>query len=176
MRNNYFGFSLKAIFLYVFISTSLTVAQEDYLFENISVADGLSSSSFNPFENIYQDKFGFLWFGTTDGLNRYDGYSFKVYKNIPGDTTSLPASNIQTVTEDAEGNLWVGTPSHMSILNRQDDSFRNYSIDFGNTNFVPGINIFRSLVDSKGNFWISTQGRSVQKWDKEEKKWELIPL
>lgn len=167
---------LNLLVIFTLMLSTAVYSQEDYLFENISVADGLSSSSFNPFENIYQDKFGFLWFGTTDGLNRYDGYEFKVYKNIPGDTTTLPSSNIQTVTEDAEGNLWVGTPSYMSILNRKDDTFRNYPIDLGNTNTSSGINIFRTLVDSHDNFWITTQSRSVQKWNKETEEWELIPL
>ena len=174
MQKRFLLFTLLVIFL--LISHPNLNAQEDYLFENISVADGLSSSSFNPFENIYQDKFGYLWFGTTDGLNRYDGYEFKVYKNIPGDTTTLPSSNIQTVTEDAEGNLWVGTPSYMSILNRKNNTFRHYPIDFGNTNTSQGISIFRTLVDSKGNFWITTQGRSVQRWDKTKRRWELIPM
>ncbi len=151
-------------------------AQEDYLFENISVADGLSSSSFNPFENIYQDKFGFLWFGTTDGLNRYDGYKFKVYKNIPGDSTSLPSSNIQTITEDTEGNLWVGTAGVMSRLDRKTDNFSHFPLDQGSTTIQQDIPIFRSLIDSKNNFWITTQRRSVQKWNEQKQQWELIPF
>lgn len=151
-------------------------AQEDYLYENISVADGLSSSSFNPFENIYQDKFGFLWFGTTDGLNRYDGYEFKVYKNIPGDTTTLPSSNIQTVTEDADGNLWIGTPGVMNRFDRQSETFSHFPIEHGSATLQQDIQIAHTLIDTKKNFWISTQGRSVQKWNKEKQKWDLIPM
>jgi len=160
----------------IFLSLSVINAQEDYLYENITVADGLSSSSFNPFENIYQDKFGFLWFGTNDGLNRYDGYEFKVYKNIPGDTTTLPSSNIQTVIEDAEGNLWIGTPSFMSIFDRKTETFKSYPIEQPSDNVRQDVQIFRSLVDSKNNFWITTQGRSAQKWNEAEKKWEIVPI
>lgn len=169
---------VSAIILMVFLLlTSVNInAQDDYLFENISVAEGLSSSSFNPFENIYQDKYGFMWFGTQDGLNRYDGYDFVVYKNIPGDSTSLPSSNIQTVTEDSEGNLWIGTPSWMSILNRKENNFTNYPIGDGNNTLQQEVLILRSLVDSKNNFWITTQTRGVQKWNKVEKKWESIPF
>ncbi|MDZ7763857.1 MAG: SpoIIE family protein phosphatase [Melioribacteraceae bacterium] len=171
------GFSLffSAVFLILIFSLYLS-AQEDYLYENISVADGLSSSSFNPFENIYQDKFGFLWFGTTDGLNRYDGYEFKVYKNIPGDTTTLPSSNIQTVTEDADGNLWIGTPGVMNRFDRQSETFSHFPIEHGSATLQQDIQIAHTLIDTKKNFWIGTQGRSVQKWNKEKQKWDLIPM
>ena len=117
--------SLKAviIFLFLFAAFNLSFSQEDYLFENLTVADGLSSSSFSIFQNIYQDKYGFLWFGTNDGLNRYDGFNFKVYKNIPGDSTSLPSSGIQLIVEDSDDNLWIGTVGKMSRLNRKKDTF-----------------------------------------------------
>jgi serine phosphatase RsbU (regulator of sigma subunit) len=68
--------------------------QEDFLFENISVAEGLSTAQLNVDQTIRQDCYGFMWFATVEGLNRYDGYSFKVYKNIPNDTTSLPSGNV----------------------------------------------------------------------------------
>lgn len=160
----------------ILLFTSNISAQENYLYENISVADGLSSARFSFFNTIHQDRYGFLWFGTVDGLNRYDGYNFKVYKNIPGDTSSLPSSNIQNINEDAEGNLWIGTAGYMSVLNRKTDSFENYPIDQGSIPTQQNIQIFRSLLDSKGDFWICTAGRSAQKWDKVNKRWELIPL
>lgn len=164
------------LFLLLFFFTSKNLAQEDYLYENLSVSDGLSSARFNIFQTIYQDKYGFLWFGTTDGLNRYNGYDFKVYKNVPGDSTSLQSSNIYNINEDADGNLWVGTTGYMSIFDPLSDSFTNYSIDQGNINISQEVPIFRSLVDSKNNFWIATQGKSVQKWNKDRKEWELIPF
>ncbi len=167
------------LIMYLFLpilNLSNLFSQEDYLFENISVAEGLSSSSFSPFQNIYQDKFGFLWFGTNDGLNRYDGYEFKIYKNIPGDSTSLPSSTIQLITEDAEDNLWIGTVGNMSMLDRKSNTFRTFSIDQGSITLSQGINILRSLLDSKNNFIIGTQGKSAQKWNKNLKRWEIIPF
>ena len=100
MKLRFITFLSRSLVIFLFFLSSVIIAQDEFLYENITVADGLSSSSFNPFETIFQDKYGFLWFGTTDGLNRYDGYEFKVYKNIPGDSTSLPSSNIFLVTED----------------------------------------------------------------------------
>ena len=170
---------LKLLINFIFILSLVApnlYAQEDYLYENISVADGLSSSRFNVFHNICQDRFGFLWFGTTDGLNRYDGYEFKVYKNMPGDSTSLPSSNIQNINEDGDGNLWIGTPGYMSIFNRNSETFTNFPISQGSTPLQQNIEIFNSLADSKNNFWISTRGKSIQKWNKNKQQWELIPF
>ena len=149
--------------------------QDQYLFEHISVSDGLSSSRMNPFQSIFQDKYGYMWFGTVDGLNRYDGYNFKVYKNIPGDSTSIPSNNIQLISEDAEGNLWVGTNGFVSTLDRKTESFNNYPIESINTAGQQK-DVFRSLVDSKKNFWIATTGSGVQRWNKELKKFEIIPF
>ncbi len=81
-------------------------AQYQSRFERLTSNSGLSQ---NTISKIIQDKSGFLWFATADGLNRYDGYSFKVFKNDPSNEKSLSGSDIFSVTEDDQGNLWVGT-------------------------------------------------------------------
>lgn len=81
-------------------------AQKQTRYERLSTASGLSQSSVYK---IIQDKQGFLWFATGDGLNRYDGHNFKIYRNDPSDPTTLSGSEIFTVAQDDEGNLWVGT-------------------------------------------------------------------
>ena len=81
-------------------------AQKSTRYERLTTASGLSQSTINK---IIQDKNGFLWFATADGLNRYDGYSFTVFRNDPNDNKTLSGSDISTVCEDDEGNLWVGT-------------------------------------------------------------------
>jgi ligand-binding sensor domain-containing protein len=77
-------------------------------FERLTTASGLSQ---NTIHKIIQDKNGFLWFATADGLNRYDGYSFETFRNNPSDITSLSDSDVFSVTEDQEGDLWVGKRS-----------------------------------------------------------------
>lgn len=79
----------------------------------------------------YQDHLGYLWIGTIDGLNRYDGYDIKVYKNIVGDTTSLPFNVINSISEDKDGNLLVGTIDQVSKYNRVTDSFKSIPADKG---------------------------------------------
>ncbi len=84
-------------------------AQEDNLnirFDNISIKDGLSQSSPNC---IFQDSRGILWIGTEDGLNKYDGYSFVVYKPEQNDQFSISNPRILTICEDADAFLWIGT-------------------------------------------------------------------
>ena len=161
--------------IFLLLNINSVQAQDEFLFEHISVSDGLSSSRINVFQSIFQDEYGYMWFGTVDGLNRYDGFNFKIYKNIPGDSTSLPSSNIQLIGEDPDGNLWVGTNGFMSLLDRKTDAFNNYPIESINTTGQQK-DVFRTLVDSKKNFWISTTGSGVQRWNKELKKFEIIPF
>ena len=76
----------------------------------------------------HEDSRGFMWFGTTKGLNRYDGYGFAVYRHRDGDSTSLAASNALTIYEDAQKTLWVGTPAGLSRYDRERDAFENYRV------------------------------------------------
>lgn len=71
----------------------------------LGIDQGLSN---NVVTNIYQDHKGFMWFGTYDGLNRYDGYGFKIFRNVIGDSTSLNNNTIYTIEGDADHNIWVG--------------------------------------------------------------------
>src|SRR6188768_3271836 len=82
-----------------FTCTSLP-AQQHMKFEHIDGENGLSQ---NTVISIFQDSRGFMWFGTRDGLNKYDGYKFKVYKNVAKDPTSISGNFIQTIYEDSKG-------------------------------------------------------------------------
>ena len=73
---------------------------------HISIAEGLSTASANI---VHQDKYGILWVGTEDGLNRYDGYKFKVYKNVPGNDQSLSQNFVAAMFIDQTGLVWIGT-------------------------------------------------------------------
>ncbi len=90
------------------MSTSNSFAQSDVIFNHLTIDDGLSQSSVTC---ILQDKNGFMWFGTQDGLNRFDGYNFKVFKNNPGDSTSLTDNFIFSIYEDPSGTLYIETQS-----------------------------------------------------------------
>src|SRR6266542_64993 len=99
-------------------------------FDHIGIEQGLSQSSVNA---IFQDSRGFLWFGTQDGLNRYDGHTFKIYKPDPDVPTSLSDRWMTSIVEDQEGNLWIAT--RQSGLNRFDprtEQFTHFLHDTAN--------------------------------------------
>src|SRR6185436_77063 len=83
-----------------------TIPVKELLFETITINDGLSQGMINC---ILQDRYGFMWFATKDGLNRYDGYRFVVYKHDPSDPKTIIDNFIQTLFEDSKGRLWIGT-------------------------------------------------------------------
>ena len=84
-------------------------------FDRVTVGDGLSQ---NVVLAIAQDWWGFMWFGTEDGLNKYDGYQFAVYKHDPADDATLSDNFISTIYEDRNGDLWIGTRNGLNRLDR----------------------------------------------------------
>lgn len=101
-------------------------------FIRYSTLEGLSSSSQSC---VAQDKEGFIWIGTSDGLNRFDGYTFKVYREIPGDSSNLRNNMIVCLFVDSKDNLWVGTQGGISRYDKEKDNFytypslRNFSVE-----------------------------------------------
>jgi len=97
-----------------------------------------------------------MWFGTADGLNKYDGYSFTIYRNRRGDSTSLPDNAIRTLYEDREGNLWVGTDKGLSRYSRASDSFIRTVVPDRETN-KPVSPLYPMIIqDRTGRFWIGS--------------------
>ena len=103
--------------LFLIPTKSIAIGQfdDDLQFDQITVDDGLSQSMVIC---ILQDKNGFIWFGTEDGLNRWDGYEFKIYKYDPDAENSLSDDYLQTIFEDRDGIIWIGTKT--GGLNRFD--------------------------------------------------------
>ena len=96
----------------VFFFTKIAHGQNADPVQYIGIERGLSN---NAVTSIYQDYNGFMWFGTYDGLNRYDGYSFKIFRNIIGDTTSIGDNHIGHIEGDANHNLWIGCEKGLSV-------------------------------------------------------------
>ena len=89
-------------------------ASDDPRVEYLGIEKGLSN---NTVTSIFQDHHGFMWIGTYDGLNKYDGYSFRVFRNIIGDNRSLRDNHIYTMDGDASQNIWIGGLKGISIYN-----------------------------------------------------------
>ena len=106
---------LRSIFFFILFPVIVIAQLDDLQFDYFSVEDGLASCYTYC---ITQDSSGFIWIGTANGLNRYDGYNFTVFKHIPFDTTGLSDNLINALCFDQSGYLWIGTGN--GGLNRYD--------------------------------------------------------
>lgn len=140
---------LIAAFILVLNTLALFSQREEKL-QVLNIEDGLSQSVVN---DILIDSKGFLWVGTQDGLNRYDGYSFKVFKNNPDDKYSISSDYINAIAEDANDNLWIGTRTGLNKYDSRKQKFIHYGLPSNNIVF-PEINVRSLLVDSENFVWV----------------------
>ena len=122
-------------------------------FMKLTPDDGLSSSIVS---SIIQDHKGFVWIGTPDGLNRYDGFKFVVYKNNPADSSSLVDNVVKTMFEDHNKNLLIGTENGLCLYDRGKDCFLNSMFDKSSPLSGIACSILKIVEDSKGNLWLAT--------------------
>ncbi|MCX7986454.1 MAG: response regulator [Bacteroidales bacterium] len=132
--------------------------QDNYfLFHQLTLEHGLSNNSVTC---IFKDSRGFVWIGTIDGLNRYDGYSFVTYRHSNIDTNSISDNFISTIVEDKEGNLWIGTQGGgLNCYDPRLERFQVFVHEPGNYNSLPSNFIFHHSsmhFDKQGNLWIGT--------------------
>jgi serine phosphatase RsbU (regulator of sigma subunit)/ligand-binding sensor domain-containing protein len=161
------------VFFFIFLNYNEFYSQTIHV-EKISIPEGLSTTGV---KNIFQDSYGLIWIATEDGLNVYDGYKIKVFKNIPGNSESILSSNTWEISEDKDRNLWVATEEGISKYIRSENLFINYetrdiiasaNVSLARINFI--------FVDSKDNVWASTNSVGVIKYDRKSDKWEEIKV
>ena len=122
-------------------------------FEHLSLEDGLSQSSVF---DILQDRDGFMWFGTEDGLNRYDGHTFTVFKHIPFDSTSLITNRANTLLEDESGALWVGTTLGLNKMDSGTGTFISYHHDPDDSTSLSNNDVRALYQEPSGVLWVGT--------------------
>jgi len=172
---------LTAILIF-FISISSIPQTEEYIFKQFTDADGLSQSTIFA---MIQDQQGYLWLGTIDGLNRYDGYKFRVYVNDSEDSTSISDNFISAIYEDDERYIWVGTVNgYLNRFDRKTEVFKRYFINnYFSVTINPDtkfyeyplafsrnqINTITSITEDRdGNLLIGTWGNGLIKFDKKK--------
>jgi ligand-binding sensor domain-containing protein/signal transduction histidine kinase/DNA-binding response OmpR family regulator len=141
-------------FLFFFACLSPAFCQQNkFAFRHLTVSDGLSKSSVI---SIVQDQQGFMWFGTRDGLNRYDGHKVKVYKHDNSIPHSISNNDITRVVVDSRGDLWVGTFNGLNKYDYSQDKFITYYKEAGDVTTLSD-NTVRAICESNnGDLWIGT--------------------
>ncbi|WP_100629043.1 sensor histidine kinase [Algoriphagus formosus] len=169
-------FFSKSILIFLLLLTFLWVnsaeirAQEISL-ETISISNGLASPNVRA---LIQDDYGLIWLGTANGIQSYDGFTWKTYRNIIGDTTSLQQNTVTDIAKDSLQNLWIGNELGATYYDRAKNIFKNYNFDsifqtagLGRTPSV--------LVDSDGRVWAGTLGFGILRFDPEKDTWVMAP-
>ncbi|MBX2842120.1 MAG: hypothetical protein KTR26_10125, partial [Flammeovirgaceae bacterium] len=160
-----------SIFIFLTLSSFWGANPKPYLkFNHLSIKNGLSQNSITC---IIQDNKGFMWFGTWEGLNKYDGHKFSVFKPEPEDTTSLSDIVINTLFEDSKGNLWVGTRNGLNLFDRLNNNFIRFHADENNSNSINGNFITSIEEDKEGNIWIGTK-KGLNKFDPKNQTFQRI--
>lgn len=135
----------------------------DLRFSHLTTKDGLSQSAVTT---VLQDRRGFIWIATRDGLNRYDGNAFVVYKNKADDPASLSSNLVDDLIEDDQGYLWIAT--YTGGVNKFDpatEGFTHYRHDPNNSNSLSADSVNTIARDGKGLLWIGTEASGLDKFD-----------
>ncbi len=149
---------ITTLLLLVVVLPALAQTQ-DVSFHHLTINEGLSQ---NAVFAILQDQKGFMWFGTKDGLNRYDGYSFTVYQHNSFDSTSLSSSYVTALFEDSRGFIWAGTlDAGLNLFHRDHDRFQRVPLFADSAQSQEPGKIQSIAEDATGALWIATDGDGV---------------
>ncbi|RFZ84414.1 hybrid sensor histidine kinase/response regulator [Mucilaginibacter terrenus] len=150
------------LLLLLILSAKLFGQNNEYQFSKLDISSGLSHNQVN---SILKDSKGFMWFGTVSGLNRYDGYKFRTFKHIQGDSTSLNDDFIESISEGPNNTLWIGTRTGYNIYDPRTEKF---SHDIGKALRllkIPPQNITRIKKDRAGNYWFLNSVTGIYKYN-----------
>lgn len=139
------------------LTTNLLYSNElsNLRFQHLTIKDGLSHSKVNV---VFQDRLGYMWFGTNDGVNKYDGYEITIYQNNPYDPASLSHNLIRDIVEDRWGNLWIATDAGgLNRYNRENDNFDHFFHEPADSTSISSDFLWSIAEDQNGVLWIGTR-------------------
>ena len=152
------NYLLKFLILFYFVFTEVVLANElhNTSFKHISTEHGLSQKTIQA---INQDDIGFLWLGTQEGLNRYDGREIRVFRHNPNDITSISHDVIRDIAIDGNGNIWIATNGGLNRYNAASESFERYTLKTQKGNTVLRLNTL--FIDANDTLWVGTDGNGI---------------
>jgi transcriptional regulator with GAF, ATPase, and Fis domain/ligand-binding sensor domain-containing protein len=179
-RQRFFGKKLLQITTTAVVLASSLLAVEllaaeplSVRFQHLSRADGLSSSFVSA---IAQDHEGYMWFGTQEGLNCFDGYRFTVFVHDPANPSSISDESVRSVIVDQGGTLWVGTDAGgLSRFDKVSGTFVNYLHDPANEKSIADNRVRVIYEDPDGSLWIGTDGSGLDRFDPASGTFEHFP-
>lgn len=151
----------KVLLLFAFGFSVCYSNEKVYLFKNIDKSDGLPNNNITTF---LQDKNGFIWIGSKEGLVRYDGYEFKSYKNDPNDTTTIKNNAVTYLFENYNGDIWVMAGDYLDVFNPEKDIFYHDQTLFNGKLKIPLISKSRGVTDVDGNVWYANTSIGLYKY------------
>lgn len=160
---------IMAISIFDYRVMAISIEDKNMSFERITIEDGLSQASIY---SLFQDSKGYMWIGTADGLNRYNGKKIEIYRKREDLESSIIGSYISTINEDNNDNLWVGTTKGLNRIDLKTNKIYNYVPKENGCNLSHS-NITEILVDSKGDIYISTVD-GVNKYNPEKDNFERV--
>jgi len=156
----------KIVFLVILLSVSSKIFTQIGIF--YSTDKELSSSLINA---IYQDRRNYIWIATEDGLNKYDGVRFTIYKSIRGESTTLKNNYVRSLLEDSKGRFWVGCINALHLYNRATDNFSEVNLYYDDNIISPHIT---SIIESnEGEVWMTTSGLGVIRINDKDPKFSV---
>jgi signal transduction histidine kinase/ligand-binding sensor domain-containing protein/CheY-like chemotaxis protein len=157
--------------LVIFFQNEMKAEQDGIYFGSIPDESGLSQKTISC---IFQDKKGFLWFGTRDGLNRFDGYNFEVFRNDESDSTTISNNNVSGITGDSNGDIWIATENGLNCYRYSTNCFTRYYKGSGNKN-ISNNKVASLFFDNKGRLWIGTE-QGIDLYSAEKQTFEKTTL
>lgn len=163
-------FLLSIFLISNFLCVKVNAEEKDkYLkFTNLTTKDGLSQGSVYA---IHKDEDGYMWFGTNDGLNRFNGYEYEVIKSDDKDENTLPSGIIGSIVEDKEGYLWIGTSSGLGRLNRKTLSVERIGADVNDPKKTSNQHTWDLYIDSEDDLWVGTEN-GLNRYDFQTKEFK----
>ncbi|MFD2161776.1 response regulator [Paradesertivirga mongoliensis] len=153
-------------FIFLFLQFSIISAycqNFNFRFNHLNVTKGLSTSNAN---SVFQDNKGFIWIATTNGLNRFNGYTCEVYKHIANDPTSLVEDDVKEIFQDSEQNIWIGTARGVNRYRREQNNFFIHDE-------VPRVRVDNFLEDHKKGMFCSSES-DVYRYNRKQRLFERI--